>query len=61
MPQISALEKILYNQRMENAARKEARRQERIDSKHMKRVQFDGDGGIKIMCSTLDVDDSDDP
>src|ERR1700761_5898432 len=54
------LDKILYNQRMEIAARKEAKRQERINSKRMKRVQFDGDGGIKIMHSTLDVDDSDD-
>src|ERR1700761_6589451 len=60
LPQISALEKILYNQRMEIQARKEAKRQERINSKRMKRVQFDGDGGIKIMHSTLDVDDSDD-
>src|ERR1700761_6184552 len=60
LPQISALEKILYNQRMEIQARKEAKRQERINSKHMKRVHFDGAGGIEIMRPTLDFDDSDD-
>jgi len=45
---------------MEIQARKEAKRQERINSKHMKRVHFDGAGGIEIMRPTLDFDDSDD-